>query len=131
MTRGASLVVTAVLARIFLKQLFNRSAIMGCFLVLLGTTGVQVVTVVYSDSKKSSEESNDLLGLLFLCGSITIASFQAIIEKWLFNKYELSSMKLVFMEGLFGTIIMIPLIIVFRYVHCPWSDHSNCVDIDG
>lgn len=54
-----------------------------------------------------------------------------IAEKWIFNKYEISPLKMVFLEGVYGLIVLIPLTISFQYIHCPWDSASECVYVDG
>lgn len=51
--------------------------------------------------------------------SIIAAGFVLLLEKWIFNKYDISASKLVLMEGLLAFTIMIPLIIVAQYIPCP------------
>ena len=48
----------------------------------------------------------------------------------IFNKYEISAFKMVFLEGLYGLIFILPLTFAFQYVTCPW-DAVNCVNIGG
>jgi len=37
---------------------------------------------------------------------------------------------MVFLEGLFGLILMGPLTFAFQYIPCPWNDHSQCVKVE-
>jgi drug/metabolite transporter (DMT)-like permease len=52
-SRGGNIITTALLSICFLKRVFSRGALFGCFLAFLGITGVQVVTILYSDSSSS------------------------------------------------------------------------------
>jgi drug/metabolite transporter (DMT)-like permease len=129
-SRGGNIIFTAILSRIFLKRIFSGTSILGCVLAFLGITSVQVFAVLYSDNSSSSAISDDVIGILLLLASIIFNSIGLVFEKWIFNKYELSALKLVFLEGLYGLIVMIPLTIGFQYVHCPWSE-GNCVNVNG
>lgn len=129
-SRGGNIIFTAILSRIFLKRIFSGSSILGCVLAFVGITSVQVVAVIYSDSSSSGEIGDEVLGILLLLASIIFNSIGLVFEKWIFNKYELSALKLVFLEGIYGLIAMVPLTFAFQYVHCPWSE-SNCVAVDG
>jgi len=63
--------------------------------------------------------------------SIIAAGFVLLLEKWIFNKYDISASKLVLMEGLLAFTIMIPLIIVAQYIPCPWENNTMCVEVNG
>lgn len=95
-SRGGNIIFTAILSRIFLKRIFSGSSILGCVLAFVGITSVQVVAVIYSDSP-SGEISDEVLGILLLLASIIFNSIGLVFEKWIFNKYELSALKLVFL----------------------------------
>jgi drug/metabolite transporter (DMT)-like permease len=45
-SRGGSIIVIAIFLAFFLKQVFERKAIIGCFLSFIGITIVQIITVV-------------------------------------------------------------------------------------
>jgi drug/metabolite transporter (DMT)-like permease len=129
-SRGGNIIVTAFLSRIFLKRIFSGTSIFGCVLAFAGITSVQVVAVIYTDSSSSTAISDELIGIILLLASIIFNSIGLVYEKWIFNKYELSALKLVFLEGLYGLIVMVPLTFAFQYVHCPWSE-GNCVKVNG
>lgn len=129
-SRGGNIIFTAIFSRIFLKRMFSESSIFGCVLAFLGITSVQVVAVVYSNSSSSTALSQEVIGISLLLASIIFNSVGLVFEKWIFNKYEISALKLVFLEGFYGLIVMIPLTFVFQYVHCPWNK-ENCVDVNG
>lgn len=95
-SRGGNIIFTAILSRIFLKRIFSGSSILGCVLAFVGITSVQVVAVIYSDSS-SGEVGDEVLGILLLLASIIFNSIGLVFEKWIFNKYELSALKLVFL----------------------------------
>lgn len=120
-SRGGNIIFTAILSRIFLQRIFSGSSILGCVLAFAGITSVQVVAVIYSDSSSSGEIRDEVLGILLLLASIIFNSIGLVFEKWIFNKYELSALKLVFLEGIYGLIAMVPLTFLFQYIHCPWS----------
>lgn len=129
-SRGGNIIFTAFLSRYFLKRAFSNTSILGCVLAFAGITGVQVVAVIYSNSSSSGDISSELLGILLLLGSIIFNSIGLVLEKWIFNKYELSALKLVFLEGAYGLAVMVPLTFAFQYIQCPW-DKENCVNVDG
>lgn len=121
-SRGGNIITTALLSICFLKRVFNRGALLGCFLAFLGITGVQIVDILYSDSSSSSTLQNQVIGIILLLLSIIFNSMGLIAEKWIFNKYEISPLKMVFLEGLYGLIVLVPLTIAFQFVSCPWDN---------
>ena len=129
-SRGGNIIFTALLSRFFLKRIFSGTSILGCVLAFVGITSVQVVAVLYSDNSSSTAISDELIGIILLLASIIFNSIGLVYEKWIFNKYELSALKLVFLEGLYGLIVMLPLTIAFQHVPCPWSE-ENCVNVNG
>lgn len=130
-SRGGNIVTTALLSICFLKLVFSRGPLIGCFLAFLGITSVQVVAVLTSDSASDAGLSNELIGIILLLLSILFNSMGLIAEKWIFNKYEISPLKMVFLEGIYGLIVLIPLTFAFQYVSCPWDSEKECVNVDG
>jgi drug/metabolite transporter (DMT)-like permease len=96
-SRGGNIIFTALLSRFFLKRIFSGTSILGCVLAFVGITSVQVVAVLYSDNSSSTAISDELIGIILLLASIIFNSIGLVYEKWIFNKYELSALKLVFL----------------------------------
>jgi drug/metabolite transporter (DMT)-like permease len=130
-SRGGNIVTTALLSICLLKRTFSRGALVGCFLAFLGITSVQIVAVLSSDSSSDGGISNQSIGIILLILSIIFNSMGLISEKWIFNKYEISPLKMVFLEGIYGLIVLIPMTIAFQYVSCPWNSEKECVNVDG
>ena len=38
---------------------------------------------------------------------------------------------MVFLEGVYGLLVLIPLTFAFQYVSCPWNSEKECVDVNG
>jgi len=38
---------------------------------------------------------------------------------------------MVFLEGVYGLLFMVPLTIGFQYISCPWDDKSQCVSANN
>lgn len=55
-SRGGVIVTTAIFSVIFLKRKFDKPAILGCILAFAGITGVQLVTILFSE--KDDENKN-------------------------------------------------------------------------
>ena len=96
-SRGGNIITTALLSICFLKRSFGKGALLGCFMAFLGITGVQVVAIVYSSSSESQSVENQIIGTILLILSIIFNSMGLICEKWIFNKHEISPLKMVFL----------------------------------
>ena len=67
-------------------------------MAFLGITSVQLVAVLYADGGEGGESaSTQLMGILLLVASIVFNSMTLIAEKWIFNRYEISPLKVVFL----------------------------------
>jgi hypothetical protein len=130
-SRGGNIITTALLSICFLRRIFSRSALLGCLLAFLGITSVQVVAIIYSTSAGDESFQSQIIGTILLLLSILFNSMGLIAEKWIFNKYEISPLKMVFLEGIYGLIVLLPLTIGFQFISCPWDSKSECVNVDG
>lgn len=115
-SRGGVIVTTAILSRLVLKRTFTRRAIVGCSLAFIGITTVQAVAVLSNGMAGKATVAEQLIGLGLLFVSILFNSFGLIIEKKVFDKYELDPLKMVFMQGVIGTILMGLLTFGFQYI---------------
>ena len=89
------------------------------------------MAIIYSDSSEGEDFQSQLIGVALLLLSIFFNSMGLIAEKWIFNKYEMSALKMVFLEGLYGLIVLVPLTVAFQYVSCPWDNVKECVNVNG
>jgi hypothetical protein len=128
MSKGGTIVSVAILSRVILKRIFKKQAILGCIVAFLGITGVQTVSVLTSDHTSVSLREQ-LIGIALLFISIFFSSFGLIIEKQVFDKYEIHPLKLVHYEGIFGVIIMSLLTFGLQFIPCPWANKNQCVCI--
>lgn len=77
-SRGGNIITTALLSICFLKRVFSRGALLGCFLAFLGITSVQVVTILYTDDSSSGGLENQVIGIVLLLLSILFNSMGLI-----------------------------------------------------
>jgi drug/metabolite transporter (DMT)-like permease len=130
-SKGGAIVTTAILSRIILKRVFSIRAIFGCTLAFIGITGVQVVAVLSSGSHSAGTTTGRLIGIGLLFVSILFNSFGLIIEKKIFDKYQIHPLKMVFAQGVIGVIIMSLLTLGFQYIPCPWINKTQCVCVSS
>ena len=121
MSRGAVIITTALFSRVFLKTVFSTAAVFGCLLALFGITGVQVVDYFFTEHDEQSRD-NKIIGIILLVVSLVFNSLQLIIEKWIFRKYSISPLKMVFLEGLYGTVMSSAVLVLTSFLRCPWQN---------
>ena len=92
-SRGGVIIISALFSYYFLKKRFERNAILGCIIAFIGITGVELITVFSADS---SSQDSQILGIVLLLASLLFNGGGLVSEKWIFNKYELNPLKLVF-----------------------------------
>ena len=77
-SRGGNIITTALLSICFLKRVFSRGALLGCFLAFLGITSVQIVAIAYSSSSESQSLQSQIIGTVLLILSIIFNSMGLI-----------------------------------------------------
>lgn len=106
--------ITAILQVIFLKRVPSRVQLIGMVLVVVGNIIVGVT--VYLNSHASGSLG---FGIILLCLSFVVFSFQAILEEKYFGKYYLNPFELVGLEGCWGILLMTGLVTGLNFIPCP------------
>ena len=94
-SRGGVIITTALISWLFLKKKFTRPMVVGCVLALLGITSVQLVTILFANNDESRNVLSLVIGIGMILVSLMFIGVQFCYEKWLFDNYELSPIKLV------------------------------------
>lgn len=127
LTRGGEIITTALLSKLLLKRIFTHRELLGCSLVFIGITLVQVVSIMAEHTESDDQGRQSVLGVVLLLFALLCNSSCLILEKDIFNKYEIEPMRMVYLQGFMGVAIMLVVTFLFQYVPCPWSDLSQCV----
>lgn len=116
MLRGVVIIFTAVYSVIFLKNrsILARDRIFGLVMVFLGVSIVGASPILFSSKDASSSNSSEnsdswraIFGTIMILLAQAIAALQFTFEESLLEKYEnLPPLKMVGLEGFFGTLIM-------------------------
>ncbi|CAD8057135.1 unnamed protein product [Paramecium primaurelia] len=120
MLRGATVVITAIFSVLFLKKVPTKHQILGMSLVVLGNLIVGITIYL------KQTQSDYLIGVLFLCLSFFMFSFQVILEEKYFRKYYLNPFELVGLEGLWGLVFTSILLAILEFIPCPSKMQSGC-----
>jgi hypothetical protein len=63
--------------------------------------------------------------------AMAIQAAQAVVYERIYSKYDISALEMVGYQGIIGTVIWTALLVLFKYVNCPF-DSSQCVfDANG
>ena len=121
---GANVVVTCIVSRIMLKREIHRHHALGNFFAIVG-----FVVVGYSEHSKEGSDSGTLfLGIAILILNLIASAVQVNTDELIFHKYEMSVVRAVGLEGLFGMLWIFLFICAGSFFACP-SD-SIC-DLGG
>lgn len=125
MLRGAMLVWTAILSIIFLKRRLTALNYAGIFFCVMGIALVGMANVWSEDSPKSRKDI--VFGILIILLGQVLQAAQVVIEEFLLQDLQMSSVRVVAWEGLFG--IMHCVLWVFPILYLlPGRDHGHLED---
>jgi drug/metabolite transporter (DMT)-like permease len=127
MMRGVIVVITALLAVIFLGKKLYLHHWLSLAAIVIGITIVGAVSMAYAtedyktlhDGKEpDGEASTSSLGIILLLSSQCFAGAQFISEEKLLGDYVLDPFKVVGLEGMWGTLYYLILLPIFQNVSC-------------
>ena len=110
MLRGMKVLVTAVLSILFLKKKLYRHHWTSIAVIFIGLVLVGVAVLTASDSKSIDSSP---LGIVVLLIATVFSSCLYVVEEKLLGQYTLDPLKVVGLEGLWGTIMWCILLPIF------------------
>jgi drug/metabolite transporter (DMT)-like permease len=120
MFRGAVIIFTCSSSIIFLKNKYYRHHFFGIFVVVIGLVIVGLNAVLYG---KSNASENPGFGIFLCVLSQAFSSMLMVTEEKLLKGYETPPLKAVGLEGMWGVICYIFLLIIFYFISCDsWPD---------
>jgi len=120
MFRGAVIIFTCSSSIIFLKNKYYRHHFFGIFVVVIGLIVVGLNAVLYGSSKASK---NPGFGIFLCVLSQAFSSMLMVTEEKLLKGYETPPLKAVGLEGMWGVICYIFLLVIFYFISCEsWPD---------
>jgi len=120
MFRGAVIIFTCSSSIIFLKNKYYRHHFFGIFVVVVGLIIVGLNAVLYGKSKASE---NPGFGIFLCVLSQAFSSMLMVTEEKLLKGYETPPLKAVGLEGMWGVICYIFLLVIFYFISCQnWPD---------
>eukprot|EP00171_Calliarthron_tuberculosum_P022736 IDg22736t1 len=126
MLRGAMLVWTALLSVLFLGRRLDRLHFLGIALCVSGIALVGVANIASEGAGVARK--NVVLGITVILVGQVLQAAQVVVEEFLLKNLQISSMRIVAWEGLFGVahclVWVFPLIMLL-----PGRDHGRMEDV--
>ena len=120
MLRGIKIIITAAFSIIFLKKRLYRHHWTSICCIFLGLILVGVAVLMATDTGKGIETKP--LGVIILVVATVFSSALYVVEEKLLGSYELDPLKVVGLEGLWGTIMWACLLPIFQQIPCHIKD---------
>lgn len=115
MLRGATVLFTGLLSRLVLKRKFQLYQWVGIAGVVVGLACVGLASIlVHADGEKTPP--NPVLGNILVVAAQVVVAAQMVIEEKIFSKYKPVPMQFVGWEGLYGTAVILVVLLVFLAV---------------
>ena len=115
MFRGAIIIFTCSASMIFLKSKYYRHHFFGIFVVIVGLCIVGLNAILKGDT---SSGENPAFGIFLVVLSQLFSCSLFITEEKLLKGYETPPLKAVGLEGMWGVICYIFLLIIFYFIRC-------------
>ena len=115
MLRGSIIVFSCIATIIFLRTRYYRHHFLGIFIIICGlcTVGLNAVT-----RKKDKSGKKPALGVILVIISQIISSLHLIAEEKITKEYEISPIKAIGYEGMWGSGMYIILLFIFQFIKC-------------
>ena len=132
MFRGAVIIFTCSSSIIFLKNKYYRHHFFGIFVVVIGLVIVGLKAVIKGDSNTGE---NPGFGIFLCVLSQAFSSGLMVTEEKLLKGFETPPLKAVGLEGMWGVICYIFLLVIFYFIECnSWPDFLKegvCINDDA
>ena len=127
MFRGATIIFTCIASIIFLKSKYYRHHFLGIMIVITGLVIVGINAVLKGNA---SSGENPGFGIFLVILSQLFSSFLFVTEEKILKSYEISPLKAVGLEGMWGVLCYIVLLFIFYFIRCEeWPDFLKNVCI--
>ena len=113
MFRGAIIIFTCIASIIFLKTKYFRHHLLGIVIVITGLSIVGINAVLKGNA---SSGENPGFGIFLVILSQLFSSFLFVTEEKILKSYEISPLKAVGLEGMWGVLCYIVLLFIFYFI---------------
>ncbi|XP_065058715.1 solute carrier family 35 member F6-like [Rhopilema esculentum] len=122
MLRGSIIVFTGVFSKIFLKRDLKATHWIGMGTAMLGLLLVGLSTILRQNHTVS--QWHTILGVILIVSSQIVSATQMVIEETFLKKRNFHPLHVVGMEGFYGIIFMVALVLPVVYF-IPGNQHHN------
>ena len=125
MMRGIIVVITALLAVIFLGRKQYRHHVVSLIMIVVGVAEVGYVAIKYAQNHQESEtdtNGSEALGILLLLLSQCFTGIQFIVEEKILGDYYLDPFIIVGTEGMWGLVYYLGLLSIMQIKTCGYGD---------
>ena len=120
MLSGLAIVTSCIVSRIWFKRYIYSHHALGCVLTMIGFGVVGYSSVLKSGSDgKSSNLSDTVLGIVLIASSTLIRAVQVNFQEYIVKRFEIPIQREVGVEGMFGMIWGLVLLLLFSFIPCP------------
>ncbi|KAI5953149.1 hypothetical protein KGF54_002520 [Candida jiufengensis] len=116
MTRGSVVLFVAIFSILFLKRKISNFKWMSLLFV---SAGVCIVGLSGSKTEDSGNKENlglIIFGILLVVGATSLQGIQFVVEEYILEKNPIIPLQLVYIEGFFGTLILLVLMILTNFI---------------
>lgn len=110
MLRTFSLIITAILSMKILKSKFYRHHYIGMLLIIGGGSLLGFIS-----NQSILASANNISGYIFLLISYIFYACENVIQQMILSKYDINSLEVVGLEGMYGFTIMMFILPVYYY----------------
>lgn len=119
MLGGAIIIASTIISFFFFKRKIHRHHTLGCISTFTGFCIVGLSSIMGSKgSTHNGSSSSTILGISMVGLSIFISAFNANLQEYLFRRFEIPPQREIGLEGLFGTIWIFVLLMIFSFIPC-------------
>ena len=117
MMRGTIVIITALMAVIFLKAKQYRHHWLALLVLFIGVFLVGLSSLLFPDTPHSGE-STGALGIILIIIAMLFAGTLFIVEEKLLGDYYLDPLKVVGLEGMWGLLYYLILLPIMQHINC-------------
>ena len=117
MFRGGLVLVTALLSVIFLGRKQYRHHLLGLFIVFISIFLIGLAGMV-NHVPDANTRSTTFLGISMMGLSLLFTGVQFIVEEVFLSKYKMNPLKVVGLEGMWGSVFYLVALIIIQNIRC-------------
>ncbi|MFH4975528.1 hypothetical protein AB6A40_002237 [Gnathostoma spinigerum] len=119
MLRGAVIIFTGLLSKLFLRMTLQLFRWTGMIFVVVGLVIIGVADMIFTNVKVDETLEGILIGDVLIVIAQVVVAFQMVSEQKYLGSYDVPALFAVGLEGIFGFVILTILMVPMYYIHVP------------